>query len=151
MKPMSTARPRNRRAPCAAPRPRYADSGRGSHGSPAPPAVCHRTWPAWRDSRAPCRNRRENRNPDAKWKLSPEFIDEVKGVQQSILTDYATMLKPGGELVYSTCSILPSENQQQVQKFLNAHNGKFTLLDEQHYWPSEGFDGFYMARIGLGT
>lgn len=88
------------------------------------------------------------RNPDAKWKLSPEFIDQVKVIQQQILSDYATMLKNGGELVYSTCSILPSENQQQVEKFLKDQNGKFVLLDEAHCWPSEGFDGFYMARLG---
>lgn len=87
------------------------------------------------------------RNPDAKWKLSPEFIDEVKTLQQHILTDYATMLKVGGELVYSTCSILPSENQQQIEKFLKQQAGKFVMLAEQHCWPSEGFDGFYMARL----
>jgi 16S rRNA (cytosine967-C5)-methyltransferase len=87
------------------------------------------------------------RNPDAKWKLSPEFIDDVKSLQQNILADYGTMLKTGGELIYSTCSILPSENEEQVDRFLKNQEGKYVLLDQQHCWPSEGFDGFYMARM----
>lgn len=87
------------------------------------------------------------RNPDAKWKLSPEFITNVLQLQENILADYGTMLKPGGEMVYSTCSILPSENQQQVEKFLKANVGKYTLQQEEMHWPSEGFDGFYMARL----
>jgi 16S rRNA (cytosine967-C5)-methyltransferase len=87
------------------------------------------------------------RNPDAKWKLSPEFIANVQQLQENILADYGTMLKAGGEMVYSTCSILPSENQQQVEKFLKANAGKYSLQEEEHHWPSEGFDGFYMARL----
>lgn len=87
------------------------------------------------------------RNPDAKWKLTPAFIDEVKTLQQHILNDYWQMLKPGGLMVYSTCSVLPSENQVQVKNFLDAHAGKFDLLEEHHAWPSDGFDGFYMALI----
>ncbi len=86
------------------------------------------------------------RNPDAKWKLSVEFIEKVKELQQHILQDYCTMLKPGGKLVYSTCSLMPSENEKQVEKFLAA-NPSFTLEAEKHIWPSEGFDGFYMARL----
>jgi 16S rRNA (cytosine967-C5)-methyltransferase len=87
------------------------------------------------------------RNPDAKWKLSPEFIQNVMDLQQHILEDYCTMLKPGGIMVYSTCSILPSENQQQVEKFLEKQNEKFKLIHQRHCWPSEGFDGFYMAKV----
>lgn len=86
------------------------------------------------------------RNPDAKWKLSVEFIEKVKELQQHILQDYCTMLKPGGKLVYSTCSLMPSENEKQIEKFLAA-NPEFVLEEEKHIWPSEGFDGFYMARI----
>ena len=87
------------------------------------------------------------RNPDAKWKLSPEFIENVKELQQHIINDYSTMLKSGGIMVYSTCSVLPSENGKQVEKFLLANENKFELLDEKTCWPSDGFDGFYMARI----
>jgi 16S rRNA (cytosine967-C5)-methyltransferase len=87
------------------------------------------------------------RNPDAKWKLAPEFIEEVKAKQQEILSGYSQMVKPGGQLVYSTCSILLSENEAQVQKFIEFSGGKFKLEAEQSLMPSEGFDGFYMARI----
>ena len=86
------------------------------------------------------------RNPDAKWKLSFEFIDKIRALQQHILRDYCDMLKPGGLMAYSTCSILPSENEQQVQQFLS-HNQSFELLEQKHIFPSEGFDGFYMALL----
>lgn len=87
------------------------------------------------------------RNPDAKWKLSPEFLNDVRKLQQHILSDYESMLKPGGLLVYSTCSIMPSENENQVRTFLEQQQGKFELINERHCWPSEGFDGFYMALM----
>jgi 16S rRNA (cytosine967-C5)-methyltransferase len=86
------------------------------------------------------------RNPDAKWKLTPEFIENVKRVQAGILNDYATMVKPGGKLVYSTCSIMPSENEKQVALFLK-NNADYKLEEEKMLWPSQGFDGFYMARF----
>jgi 16S rRNA (cytosine967-C5)-methyltransferase len=87
------------------------------------------------------------RNPDAKWKLSPEFIEEVKVTQQKIVNDYSVMLKPGGIMVYSTCSLLPSENEKQVEQFLTKQEGKFELQEQQTLLPSQGFDGFYMARL----
>lgn len=86
------------------------------------------------------------RNPDAKWKLSLEFIERTKELQQKILSEYSAMTKVGGKLVYSTCSILPSENQHQVEKFL-AENKNFELIKDQTILPSEGFDGFYMALL----
>jgi 16S rRNA (cytosine967-C5)-methyltransferase len=64
------------------------------------------------------------RNPDSKWKLQPEFIDNIKKIQQEILQSYSKMVKPGGKLVYATCSVLPSENQEQVDKFLTSESGK---------------------------
>lgn len=85
------------------------------------------------------------RNPDAKWKLSPEFVDRVRNTQQQIISNYSKILKPGGQMVYSTCSILPSENEEQVKVFLKG--GGFELMEEKKILPSEGFDGFYMARI----
>lgn len=87
------------------------------------------------------------RNPDAKWKLTAGFVDEVRQTQANILTEYSAMVKPGGMMVYSTCSILPSENEHQVQAFMNTQNGKFGLVEEKHLLPSQGFDGFYMALI----
>jgi 16S rRNA (cytosine967-C5)-methyltransferase len=87
------------------------------------------------------------RNPDAKWKLSPEFINNVKELQQHILQDYCGMVKRDGLMVYSTCSVLPSENERQVEKFMEANPDRFELVEEKHIWPSEGFDGFYMALL----
>ena len=87
------------------------------------------------------------RNPDAKWKLSLEFIERIKELQQKILQDYSVMLKPLGLMVYSTCSLLPSENEEQVKNFLTIQGGKFELLEERRTYPSEGFDGFYMALM----
>jgi 16S rRNA (cytosine967-C5)-methyltransferase len=90
------------------------------------------------------------RNPDTKWKLTPESIESVKKVQQKILNDYSSMVKPGGKLIYVTCSILPSENSEQVKKFLEAHP-EFTFEEEKTILPSEGFDGFYMCRMVRGN
>lgn len=87
------------------------------------------------------------RNPDAKWKLSEEFIEKVKELQQHILNDYAEMVKVNGIIVYSTCSIFPSENEKQIEKFLSGKGDQFKLLDQRHYMPSFGFDGFYMAKL----
>jgi len=86
------------------------------------------------------------RNPDAKWKLSAEFIERTRALQQRILHDYAGMLKAGGQMVYSTCSILPSENREQVDAFLK-ENPNFELIKDLSVFPSQGFDGFYMALM----
>lgn len=88
------------------------------------------------------------RNPDAKWKLSLEFLNKVQKTQFEILTSYSRMVKIGGKLVYATCSVLPSENQEQVRRFLEEQKGVFTLVREQQIFPQdEGFDGFYMALL----
>jgi 16S rRNA (cytosine967-C5)-methyltransferase len=87
------------------------------------------------------------RNPDAKWKLKPEFINNIIQTQQHILAEYSQMVKPGGYLVYATCSILPSENNQQVELFLK-NNTSFELLKQEIVSPfSSGFDGFFMALL----
>ncbi|MCK0131425.1 methyltransferase domain-containing protein [Flavobacteriaceae bacterium F08102] len=87
------------------------------------------------------------RNPDAKWKLQPTFIEEITKVQAEILETYAKMIKPDGKLVYATCSILPQENEQQVEKFLKNHP-EFSLEEELKISAyKSGFDGFYMARL----
>lgn len=89
------------------------------------------------------------RNPDAKWKLSPTFLDNVKTTQQNLLRNYASMVKPGGKLIYATCSILPSENQHQVEIFLDSKEGQLFSLEEQKtLLPNDfGYDGFFMARL----
>ena len=89
------------------------------------------------------------RNPDAKWKLKPEFIDNIRKVQSEVLESYSKIVKPGGKLVYATCSILPSENQEQIARFLTTDIGKqFNFVKDQKILASEsGFDGFYMALL----
>jgi len=89
------------------------------------------------------------RNPDAKWKLQPEFMDKIRATQKELLDSYSRMVKPGGQMVYATCSILPSENEMQVKAFLSREEGKdFTLLSEEKIMPSKsGFDGFYISLL----
>lgn len=87
------------------------------------------------------------RNPDAKWKLQPEFIDNIKQIQADILERYSKMLKPGGKMVYATCSVLPSENENQVALFLK-NNPDFKLVKQKKVLAHQsGFDGFYMAQM----
>jgi len=89
------------------------------------------------------------RNPGAKWKMKPEFIDNIKNTQLQILNSYSRMVKPGGKLVYATCSILPSENNLQVETFLASDNGKEFVFekDKAILAHESGFDGFYMALL----
>ncbi|MCR8668561.1 RsmB/NOP family class I SAM-dependent RNA methyltransferase [Aestuariibaculum sp. M13] len=89
------------------------------------------------------------RNPDAKWKLEESFLDRIRQTQQDILQQYSRMVKPGGKLVYATCSVLPSENQQQVEKFLTSESGKDFIFvkDDKVLSHKSGYDGFYMALL----
>jgi 16S rRNA (cytosine967-C5)-methyltransferase len=89
------------------------------------------------------------RNPDAKWKLQPEFIDNIRKIQAEVLESYSKIVKPGGKLVYATCSVLPSENQDQIKHFLSTDIGKsFTFVKDSKILASQsGFDGFYMALL----
>ncbi|MRH99969.1 RNA methyltransferase [Kriegella sp. EG-1] len=89
------------------------------------------------------------RNPDTKWKMQPEFLDKIVKVQHEIIRSYSKIVKPGGKMVYATCSILPNENNDQVVSFLASEEGKdFTLIKEKKIYASkDGFDGFYMALL----
>jgi 16S rRNA (cytosine967-C5)-methyltransferase len=89
------------------------------------------------------------RNPDSKWKLQPEFIDNIKKIQAEVLENYSKIVKPGGKMVYATCSILPSENEEQIKHFLTTESGKnFTFIKDKKILSYEsGFDGFYMAQL----
>jgi 16S rRNA (cytosine967-C5)-methyltransferase len=87
------------------------------------------------------------RTPDIKWKLSPEALERIRTEQYDILNNYCNMTKKGGKMVYATCSILPSENEKQVRKFI-VHHPEFKLLKENQVFTSDsGFDGFYMAVL----
>jgi 16S rRNA (cytosine967-C5)-methyltransferase len=85
------------------------------------------------------------RNPDAKWRLNRDSILQVQKTQLEILENYSEILKSGGKMVYATCSILPSENQNQVEHFLSKQPN-FELEEECLITPGQT-DGFYMARL----
>jgi 16S rRNA (cytosine967-C5)-methyltransferase len=88
------------------------------------------------------------RNPDAKWKLHEEELLRLRELQGDILREYSKMVKPGGKLVYATCSIFRSENEDQVQAFLSERGEMWTLEEEMRLYPGDdGGDGFYAARL----
>ncbi|MFN3623667.1 MAG: RsmB/NOP family class I SAM-dependent RNA methyltransferase [Hyphomicrobium sp.] len=74
------------------------------------------------------------RKPDAKWRLKPANIPERQEEQRRVLELGASLTKPGGALVYVTCSVLPEENQDQVAAFLSAH-ADFAIEPFQDVWP----------------
>ena len=87
------------------------------------------------------------RNPDAKWRMTAAKIQKLIGEQKEILNSYNRMVKPGGMLIYATCSILPSENRLQVDNFLATHP-EFSLVEDRILGPdTTNSDGFYMARM----
>lgn len=105
------------------------------------------------------------RNPDLKWRQSPQGINELKRKQAAILSSASNLLKPGGRLVYATCSFLPEENQEIVEYFLGDHP-QFILLNcsdllSQQKIPLDtgvflqlsphvqGTDGFFAAALEL--
>jgi 16S rRNA (cytosine967-C5)-methyltransferase len=112
------------------------------------------------------------RRPDTKWKLSPELLAQRTAEQAAILVEGQRYLKPGGTLVYITCSILPEENDDQVRAFLAGHPG-FSSVPLGETWQAAfgmsmpagaetassgvsltprltGTDGFYCHLLRLG-
>lgn len=88
------------------------------------------------------------RNPDAKWKLERAEIERLQVTQSEILQHYGQMVKPGGLLVYATCSILPVENEQQIAKFMSQFGTGWALEHQETLWPEvDGPDGFFLARL----
>ena len=61
------------------------------------------------------------RNPDGRWTLKPEDLAELVPKQAAILDAASRLVKPGGGLIYATCSVLPAENERQIEAFLQAH------------------------------
>lgn len=87
------------------------------------------------------------RNPDTKWKMSLDRIAELGELQEEILSKYSTTVKPGGEMVYATCSFLDSENIDQVSLFLS-NNKDWELVSAKSILPSElDSDAFFMAKM----
>ncbi|MEN9575952.1 MAG: hypothetical protein RL514_3807, partial [Verrucomicrobiota bacterium] len=97
---------------------------------------------------APCSNTGVlRRRIDLRWRLQPEEITRLRATQLKLLTLAAAHLKPGGTLVYSTCSLEPEENTEVVQEFLTAHP-QFKLESEQSLLPfRDGVDGAYVAKL----
>lgn len=113
------------------------------------------------------------RRPDTKWKLTPELLAQRVAEQAAILAEAQTYLKPGGTLVYITCSILPEENDDQVKAFIAAYPG-FASVPAEDLWQAAfgsalpagvatsgggialtprltGTDGFYCNVLRLGA
>jgi 16S rRNA (cytosine967-C5)-methyltransferase len=87
------------------------------------------------------------RKPDNKLKFTASGIHQLLDLQWHILSSYHSILKPGGLLLYATCSIFPSENQHQVQRFLQVFP-HYQLEHQYHFSPARsGFDGFYAAVL----
>jgi 16S rRNA (cytosine967-C5)-methyltransferase len=87
------------------------------------------------------------RNPDAKWNFNMEQLQQITKEQEQILENYSSICKVGGKMVYSTCSILPREGDEQVKRFLNK-NTNWKLLKEDYFFPDErDADGFYVSLL----
>jgi 16S rRNA (cytosine967-C5)-methyltransferase len=98
------------------------------------------------------------RNPEARWRLTPERLARLTALQAHILALAAPLVRPGGHLVYAVCSLLPEEGRAQVDSFFNGHSawiaeemataagqadGAGRLLTPLH----DGTDGFFVARL----
>jgi 16S rRNA (cytosine967-C5)-methyltransferase len=91
------------------------------------------------------------RNPDAKWRINEAYLAHCQALQAEILDRYSRICKPGGRMVYATCSILREENQEQIAGFLTRNPG-FTLEGEGQFLPDDfGYDGFYYAILTAPT
>ena len=86
------------------------------------------------------------KKPDIKSRVKKEDIESLAMLQQEILNVCKDYVKPGGALMYSTCTISMAENAGNVRKFLDANTG-FQLEEERQYMPSKLQDGFYIARL----
>ena len=91
------------------------------------------------------------RNPEIRWRLSPAGVAQLAEQQKRILRRAVEMVKPGGHLIYSTCSVEHDENEQVIQDVL-ANDDHFRPLNTIRTWPHrEGSDGFFIAVFKLGS
>ena len=75
------------------------------------------------------------RNPDARLRTRPQDLEELLAVQKDIIARAAELVRPGGRLVYATCSVLPAENDRQMDAFLETHVD-FAPLPLEGLWAS---------------
>ncbi len=87
------------------------------------------------------------RNPDAKWRLDQDDMDNLLSTQKDILRRYARMTKPGGLLIYVVCSIFPCEGEEQVKSFVSESAEQWECIEEKRLSPLDDYDGFYMAKL----
>jgi 16S rRNA (cytosine967-C5)-methyltransferase len=97
------------------------------------------------------------RHPDIRWLRKKQDIEPLVAIQQRLLNTLWELLKPGGTLLYATCSILPEENQKQITHFLTTQsnarlvpllNNENTVNPGRQILPGEeNMDGFYYARL----
>ena len=97
---------------------------------------------------APCSNTGVmRRRVDLRWLIQPPEIGRLRATQLVLLKQAAVVLKPGGTLIYSTCSLEPEENSEAVKEFLHAHQN-FKLETERQLLPfADNVDGSYVARL----
>jgi 16S rRNA (cytosine967-C5)-methyltransferase len=87
------------------------------------------------------------RHADARWRISPETITELVPLQRALLESLLPLLKPGGQLVYATCTVHPAENGELLAGFLAEYPG-WQLQQSWQRWPAaSGGDGFFAARL----
>lgn len=86
------------------------------------------------------------RAPEAKWRLTPERLDELCAIQAEILATAEGYVAPGGSLAYATCSLIEAENGARIRTFLGARPG-WRLVQERRFTPLDGGDGFYLAHL----
>jgi len=97
---------------------------------------------------APCSNTGVlARRPDARWRIRPKDLEALSALQGRLLSASLDLLKPGGRLVYSTCSIEPEENEHVVQKTLQ-ERPRWRLEDTELTLPTSQAGGGFYARIG---
>jgi len=87
------------------------------------------------------------RKPGLKWELTPGKLQKINLIQKQIIDEYEKMLKPGGHLIYITCSVLPEENEKVINAFLNQHKNYTFVAGETIYPSAARGDGFYLAKL----
>jgi 16S rRNA (cytosine967-C5)-methyltransferase len=87
------------------------------------------------------------RHADARWRITPEAIAELVLLQRQLLEALLPLLKPGGQLVYATCTVHPAENSQLLDAFLGDHPGWLRLQQWQRWPEPAGGDGFFAALL----
>lgn len=86
------------------------------------------------------------RDPQGKWLLTPDRLNQITGVQDQILDRIAGLVRPGGILAYATCSLLQAENEARIDSFISRSAG-FKRLSSQRFTPLQGGDGFFLACL----